>query len=97
MKKRILLSIFLIILFSGNEIFCKEIENNNNKNNENNNKNNNNNNNNNNDENNDINWEEEFLKIPSPSYAYEHLSYYTSLPHVAGLFFYSFYSLIRIL
>lgn len=32
-------------------------------------------------------WEQEFLAIPSPSYAYEHLSYYTSLPHVAGKHF----------
>jgi len=29
-------------------------------------------------------WEAEYLKIPSSSFAYEHLSYYTSLPHVAG-------------
>lgn len=29
-------------------------------------------------------WEAEFMKIPSASLAYEHLSYYTSLPHVAG-------------
>ena len=29
-------------------------------------------------------WEAEYMKIPSASFAYEHLSYYTSLPHVAG-------------
>ena len=29
-------------------------------------------------------WEEEFMEIPSASFAYEHLAYYTSLPHVAG-------------
>jgi hypothetical protein len=29
-------------------------------------------------------WESEFLSIPSTSGAYEHLSFYTSLPHSAG-------------
>jgi len=29
-------------------------------------------------------WEDEFLKIPNRARAYEHLAYYTSLPHVAG-------------
>eukprot|EP00163_Fabomonas_tropica_P034085 TRINITY_DN929_c3_g1_i1.p1 TRINITY_DN929_c3_g1~~TRINITY_DN929_c3_g1_i1.p1 ORF type:complete len:131 (+),score=25.54 TRINITY_DN929_c3_g1_i1:284-676(+) len=29
-------------------------------------------------------WEQEFLSIPSPARAYEHLSYYTSIPHLAG-------------
>lgn len=29
-------------------------------------------------------WESIFLDLPNPAYAYEHLSFYTSVPHVAG-------------
>lgn len=31
-------------------------------------------------------WEQEYLNLPNPSFAYEHLAYYTSLPHVAGTY-----------
>jgi hypothetical protein len=30
-------------------------------------------------------WEEIFMQIPNEAYAYEYLSYYTSMPHVAGI------------
>ena len=32
-------------------------------------------------------WEDVFMNIPNEAYAYEYLSYYTSMPHVAGNFF----------
>jgi len=31
-------------------------------------------------------WEDKFVQIPNRARAYEHLAYYTSLPHVAGTF-----------